>query len=75
MSAVTVNLPEVAYYHCGRPVFSSTLFEVAARVGKQMVEVWLPEGESNVDPLLDAAEARSLAAVLLAAADASEATT
>lgn len=75
MSAVTVDLPKVA--HCDldrRPVFTSFLFEVTAYAATPMVELWLPE--RGVDSLfMDAVEARSLAAALLAAADASEATT
>jgi len=71
-NAVTVNLPEVGYYHYGKPVFSSTLFEVAAQVGKQRMELWLPDQDVTGDFTIDAAEARSLAAALLAAADASE---
>jgi len=68
VSAATVDLPETHYSSCGKPVFTSTLFEVAADPGSERVEVWLRDG----DLYLDADEARSLAAALLAAADASE---
>ncbi len=74
MSAATVELPRVDYYDLSRrPVFTSFQFETTAYAATSMVEVWIPERE--VDSLfMDAAEARSLAAALLAAADASEGT-
>jgi hypothetical protein len=76
VSAVTVELPEVAYYHLDRrPVFISAVCEVQARVGERLVDVW-PDDDTVAEHDLHfaAAEARSLAAALLAAADASEAT-
>jgi len=75
---VTVDLPEVAYQYGGSneaPVFASTVCDVMASVGKRGVNVWLAETLASEEDLhLDAGEARSLAAALLAAADASEAT-
>lgn len=68
MTAVTVDLPETHYISCGKPVFTSILFKVAADPGSERVEVWLRDGALY----LDVDEARSLAAALLAAADASE---
>lgn len=77
MSAVTVDLPEVAYQYGGLdkfPVFASTACDVMANVGKRGVNVWrLTETlDSEEDLRLTSGEARSLAAALLAAADASE---
>jgi len=77
-AVVNVELPEVAYQYGGSneaPVFASTVCEVMASVGKRGVNVWLAEMGAEHDLNLDATEARSLAAALLAAADASEATT
>ena len=76
MSAVTVDLPEVAFHNCSRhrPVFASGVSDVQARVGERLVDVFLAISRADKDLNLDADEARSLAAALLAAADASEAT-
>ena len=77
MSAVvTVDLYELSYSGAERgPLFASTTFDVCAYpeariVGVEGASLGTAEGYVGFD--LDADESRSLAAALLAAADASE---
>jgi len=77
VTTVTLDLYELSYSDDDRGVFASTNFDVLGYPGSRIVAV---EGESPsaagvyMDFDFDADEARSLAAALLAAADASEAT-
>ena len=74
MSAVQVELPEVTFRNCSRqrPVFASAVCDVQARVGERLVDVFLAISCADKDLNISADHARSLAAALLAAADASE---
>jgi len=58
-----------------RPTFASTVCRVYAQPGEGIVDVLVADMGFDSDLYLDADEARSFAAALLAAADASEATT
>jgi len=78
VSEVLVSLPEREDRDDMAVVFASTVCEVQALSTSRTAILYLPaDGEDmrrDGDLRLDAAEARSLAAALLAAADASEAT-
>ncbi len=73
MSAVTVDLPKATYASSpDHPAFPSTAFDTVAHPGERLVAMLLGADQSYQDVMLDADDARSLAAALLAAADASE---
>jgi len=72
---VTVDLPDKEAREDTAVVFASTTFDIQSYPGARSMTMYLPDEFAFVvdDIHLDAADARSLAAALLAAADASEA--